>query len=275
MTTTPWQEHRPPARSWTLPELRGLWRFREVVLLLAQRDLRLRYKQTVVGIGWVVVQPLAAAAAFTLVFGELADIESDGLPYPVFVGAGVVVWTYVSTSLTAAARSLADHRDLVTKVALPRIVAPVAALLPALFDLAVWLVLLAIALAVWGVFGGAAALLTPIWILAAVAVAAGSGLWVAALNAQYRDVRQLLTYVTQLWMFLSPVVFPSSLVDGAARWLFAVNPMAGLIDGFRWSVLGAPAPPIEDLASLASGTLLIVTGLLYFGRVERRIVDVI
>jgi lipopolysaccharide transport system permease protein len=250
-----------------------LWAFREVLVLLAQRDLKLRYKQTLLGVAWALLQPLAAMLVFGLVFGRVAGIPSDGLPYLVFVYAGLVVWFYLASSVNAAAASLVDNRALVTKVYFPRVLAPAAAVLPGLVDLAVSTALVAALMVAYAVAPTAALLTLPLWVLGAVIVALGAGLWLAALNALYRDVRYALGFLIQLWLFASPVVYASSLVEDGWRWLYALNPLVGVLDGFRWALVGAPSPPLEDATSAAGALVLLVSGLFYFGAAERRMAD--
>jgi lipopolysaccharide transport system permease protein len=214
-----------------------------------------------------------AVFLFTFVFGRLADIPSDGVPYAVFAYSGLLGWLYVSSAVEAAAESLVESRDLVTKAYFPRILAPVAAVLPGLVDLLPSVVILAIFMLAYDVAPGVALITLPVWVAAAVLVALGVGLWLAALNALYRDVRYAVGFGLQVWLFASPVVFPSSLVEGTERWLFALNPMVGVIDGMRWALVDAPAPPVEDVVSLASGLAILISGAIYFQRVERRMAD--
>lgn len=268
-----WVENRP-SRGWLQAvNISELWVYRELAYHLALRDVKLRYKQTAFGVGWAILQPLLGALIFSLVFGRLADVPSDGIAYPVFVYAGLVIWVYVSGSVNAAAESLVEHRDLVTKVYFPRLLAPLSAILPGLLDLAISLPILAVVMLGYGVGPTAAVLTLPLWIAAAMAVALGVGVWLSALNALYRDVRYTLAFALQLWLFISPVVFPSSLVEGAWRFLFAANPVVGVLDGFRWAAIGGPAPGVEDLVSLAVGLVVLVTGFAYFRHVERRLAD--
>jgi lipopolysaccharide transport system permease protein len=268
-----WTENRP-SRGW-LPrlDLSELWLYRETAYHLALRDLKLRYKQTALGVAWVVLQPLVAVFLFTFVFGRLADIPSDGIDYAVFAYSGLIGWLYVSSAVEAAAESLVESRDLVTKAYFPRILAPVAAVMPGVVDLLPSLAILAIFMLAYGVAPDAALVTLPVWIAAAMLVALGAGLWLAALNALYRDVRYAVGFGLQVWLFASPVVFPSSLVEGWERWLFSLNPMVGVIDGMRWALVNAPPPPVEDLVSLASGFALLLSGTVYFQRVERRMAD--
>jgi lipopolysaccharide transport system permease protein len=270
-----WVENRP-ATGW-LPriDLRELWAYRELGLSLARRDLQLRYRQTFFGVAWAVLQPLVGVAIFTVVFDRFVGVPSDGVPYPVFVYAGLVIWTLCATGVERASNSLVEEAELVTKVYFPRLIAPAAAVLPGLVDLAVSLVILASFLIVYDVTPDAAVVTLPLWIGAGVLVAAGAGFWLAALNVRYRDVKHTLTFLLQVWFFASPVIYASSALDGAWRFVFALNPMVGVIDGFRWSLAGGPAPQVEDFVSLLAGMLLLVSGTLYFQRFERRFADII
>jgi homopolymeric O-antigen transport system permease protein len=271
----PWRENRAPTRWLPRLDLPELWRFRELAVVLAQRDVKVRYKQTVFGIAWVVIQPLVAATIFTLVFGRLAGLPSQGLPYAVFVYSGLVLWTYFSGALDSVAHSLVQNRDLVTKTYFPALVVPSSLVLPGLVDLTVSLAVLAVVMAAYGVAPGASLVLLPVWIMSCVAVVLAAGLWLAALNVQYRDVRHTMTFLLQVWLFVSPVVYAGSLVEGEWSYLYAVNPMVTVLDGFRWSAVGAPAPGPEALVSLAVVLALLGGGLVYFFRAERRFADLI
>lgn len=270
-----WTELRP-SRGWRAQlDLREIWRHRELALFLALRDLRLRYRQTIFGVAWAVLQPLVAVAIFTLIFSRVAGLQTGDVPYLVFAYSAMVIWSYASTGVDAAARSLIEDRSLVERVYFPRVLAPAAALLPGLLDLGISLVVLAVFMAIFGVAVPLTALLVPVWIALAILVALGVGLWLCALNVQYRDVRYALNFGLQVWFFATPVVYASSLLDGAWRWIYAINPLVGVVDGFRWSVLGTPAPPPADVMSLVSGTLILLTGTIYFHSVQRRFADVI
>jgi lipopolysaccharide transport system permease protein len=271
-----WLENKPPLGRFPRIDVRQLWTYRELAFFLALRDLKLRYRQTFFGIAWAILQPLAGVVVFSVVFGHLVDVPTDGVPYPVFVYAGLAIWTLFSTGLERASQSLVENTELVTKVYFPRILAPLAAVLPGLLDIAVSLVILAIFMAAYQVGTSAALVLLPIWIWAAIAVTTGAGLWLSALNVQYRDVRHTFTFLVQVWLFASPVVYASSALEGAWRYVFAANPMVGVIDGFRWSLFAdSPPPPAQDLISLAAGALLLCGGAIYFQHFERRFADVI
>jgi lipopolysaccharide transport system permease protein len=268
-----WRVIRPRSRWWPGLGLSQLWAFRELGLTLALRDLQLRYRQTLLGVAWAVLQPLAAMAAFSWVFGQVAGIPSDGVPYPVFVLAGVVPWFFISTAVSAAAESLVEHTDLVTRVWFPRMLAPIAAVLAAVVDLFIGLLLLVPVMAAYEVAPPLQVLTLPVWLLGAVLVATAAGLWLAAANVLYRDVRYALAFLLQLWLFVSPIVFPTSLIAEPWLYLFSLNPAVGVIDGLRWALLGGPAPGPELAVSVASLTFLLFGGLWYFRRVERVFAD--
>jgi homopolymeric O-antigen transport system permease protein len=270
-----WIENAP-SHAW-LPrlDLRELWTSRELVLILALRNIKVRYRQTALGVGWAILQPLAGVAIFTVVMHRLANVPSEGIPYPVFAYAGLAVWMYFVNGATAAAESLAQYRDLVTKVYFPRLLAPLAAILPGLIDLAISIVAVGVFMAVYGVAPTAAIVFLPFWIAAAIGTTFGVGVWLSALNARYRDVRNALSFLLQIGLFATPVLYPSSLVHGWLRVLLYINPVAGVVEGFRWSLIGTPRPGAWAVASLASGALVLTSGLVYFGRVERRLADVI
>jgi ABC-type polysaccharide/polyol phosphate export permease len=270
-----WVENRP-SRGFRGPRLRELWRYRELGGFLALRDLKVRYKQAVFGAAWAVFQPLAGAVVFTLVFGRLAKVPSDGIPYPLFAFVGLSVWSYHASSVTRATQSLVGNAPLVTKVYFPRLLVPLAAVLPGLVDLALSLLTLVVLLVVYETVPSGAVLTLPMWVVALVATSFSVGLWLSALNVQYRDVNHAVTLFVQLWLFVSPVAYPSSMVEGGGwRWVYALNPMAGVIDGFRWALVRGPRPGPTVLVSMAVILVLLVSGVLYFQRTERRFADVI
>ncbi len=269
----PWIENRPTRVG--VVALRELWPYRELVYFLALRDLKARYKQAFFGISWAIIQPVAGVTVFTIVFRKLASISSGGIPYLAFAFLGLLVWTYFAASVNAATTSLVANAALVTKVYFPRIAAPVAALVPGLAEFAIGLVLLAAIMVHYRIVPGWAAVTLPAWLLAAMIVALGAGLLVASLNVKYRDVGAVMPVLVQLWLLATPVAYPSSLVHGGWRWVYALNPMAAVVDGFRWSLLGAEAPGTEALVSVAAAIALLAFGLLYFLRTERKFADVI
>jgi ABC-type polysaccharide/polyol phosphate export permease len=270
-----WIENRP-SRGWRSLDLRELWRFRELVWFFALRDVKVRYKQAAFGIAWAVLQPLAGALAFTVVFRKLAKVPSDGIPYIVFAFFGFVLWTYVSTTITTATDSLVTNASLVTKVYFPRIAAPVAAVLPGWIVLGVSAAALVVLMIVYGVAPSIALVTAPLWFAGIVALTLGVGLVLATLQVRYHDARHGTGLVIQLWLFISPVAYPARLVKGTWRHVYNLNPLVGLLGGFRWAVLGGPWPGAEPVLLAAGVTLAILTtGLLYFARAERRFADVI
>jgi homopolymeric O-antigen transport system permease protein len=272
---SPWIENRP-GEGW-LPHLdvRELWAFRELAIAFALKTLRVRYKQTFFGVAWAVLQPILAVVVFTIVFGRLAGLPADGLPYPIFNYSAMILWLYVSASVLAAANSLVDNRELVQKVYFPRLIAPLSAAVPGLVDFAIAFCVLVVLMLAYGVSSGPQVLLTPFWVAGAVAVVLSVGVPFAALNVKYRDVRQVLPLLVQIWLFASPVVYSSSLVPGAWQYVYALNPMVTVLDGFRWSVTGAPPPGPEALVSLAVVVVSLTFGLVYFAREQRSFSDVV
>jgi lipopolysaccharide transport system permease protein len=255
--------------------LRELWEYRELVWFLVWRDLTLRYRQTLLGAAWAILQPLATTVVFSLVFGRLARMPSDGVPYPLWSFAGLLPWMYFANALTQASMSLVGSANLITKVYFPRLAIPLAATLGGLLDLGIGLVVLAGVMALYGVAPGPAVLLLPLVVLLAVAAAVGVGLWLSALNVQYRDVRFAVPFLIQFWLFATPVVYPSSLLPGAWRPVAGINPMAGVVELFRWAALGPPPSVPLVIASCVVIAVVLVTGVLFFRRVEERFADVI
>lgn len=271
----PWVENRPTTGWWPRLDLSDLWRYRELAAVLAMRDLKVRYKQTVIGVSWAVLQPLVAAAIVSLILGHLARLPAEGLPYPVFVFIGVSAWTYLSLSISTASLSLVGHREMVTRIYFPRLLPPLSALGPGLVDLGISLLVAAAMMAVYGVAPGIAILTLPLWLIALIFVAAGPALWFAALNIQYRDADHALKLILQVWLWASPIVYAQSLVPGKWIYLYGANPVVGVVEGLRWSLAGAPAPGGEALVSLATALLLAASGLVYFRHAERHFSDVI
>src|SRR3984957_12702611 len=265
-----------PPRGWLDLRLGEVWAYRELLYFFVWRDVKVRYKQTVIGVAWVVLQPLLTMGVFTLFFGRLAKLPSDGLAYPVFYFCALVPWNYFATALQACTSVVVENQRVITKVFFPRLVLPLSAVVSGLVDFAIGFVVLGVVLAIYGIRPGLAALWLPVLLLLAVLTALGVGLGVSALNALYRDVRYVVPFLIQLWMFASPVAYPTSLVPQRWRWLYGLNPMAGVIDCFRWALTGQGQPP--GLVVLASGgmvLLLLFGGLVYFQKMETTIADVV
>jgi len=257
-------------------DVRELWSYRGLFFFLVWRDIKIRYAQTLLGAGWAIMQPLLTTLIFTVVFGRMAKVPSDGVPYPVFALAALVPWTYFAAALTSASNSLVTNTNLITKVYFPRLVIPFTAVLSGLVDVAVSFVILLLALGYYQIVPSPWALLVvPLLLGAMLLVTAGLGCWLAALNIQYRDVRYLVPFLLQAWLYLSPVVYPASLVPDRYRTLYALNPMVGVIEGFRASLLGRSALPWSAIGmSVGIGVLLFVSGALYFRRTEPVFADV-
>lgn len=265
-----------PAGRWPKVDLRELWAYRGLFLFLVWRDIKVRYAQTVLGAGWAILQPVLTMLVFTVIFGQFANIPSDGAPYAAFSLAALVPWTYFSTALSGASNSLVTSTNLITKVYFPRLVIPFAPVLAGLVDFGIALVILFLVMAGYGIVPGVLSIaVLPVLVLGMMLTAAGVGCWLAALNIQYRDVKYVTPFLVQVWMYASPIVYPMSLVPERYRAIYALNPMAGIIEGFRALLLGTSAVPWSMiLLSLAMGVVLFVTGALYFRLVERVFADV-
>ena len=264
-----------PGRGALRVNARELWEARELLYFLVWRDAKVRYKQTVLGALWSILQPLLTTAVFALFFGRLAGMPSDGVPYPLFAFTALVPWTYFATALGAGAASLVGSQQLVSKVYFPRLIIPFASVLTPAIDFAIAFGMLVAMLFWYGVAPGAALLAVPLFALLAVATALAAGLWLAALNVEYRDVRYVLPFAIQFWMFATPVAYPASLVPEAWRVWYGLNPMASVVEGFRWTLLGSPPPGPMVAVSAAVVAASLAGGLAYFRRVEGTFADVI
>lgn len=261
---------------WRNLELKELWRHRELLYFLTWRDIKVRYKQTALGAAWAVLQPFLTMVVFSVVFGKLVKVKSEGVPYPIFSFAALLPWTYFSNALTLGANSVIVTPDLITKVYFPRVVMPAAAVLAGLLDFAVAFLVLVGMMLFYGVTPGPQLVLVIPLLLLTVLTALAVALWLSALNVEYRDVQYVLPFLTQLWLFATPVVYPSSLLGEPLRTVLGLNPMAGVVEGFRWALLGTrPAPGLLLVASAGTALLLFAGGLIYFRRVEDRFADVI
>jgi len=264
-----------PPQGWSLPDFRELWHYRDLASFIVWRDLKVRYKQTVLGVLWAIIQPLFTMVVFSVVFGRLARLPSDGVPYPVFTFAALLPWQLFAAGLSAAAGSVVGSAGLVTKVYFPRLVVPIAAILVPLADFLISSVF-ASALLIWyGISPSPAILALPVFLLIAIATALAAGLWLAALNVRYRDVHHVMPFLVQAWLFASPVAYSLSLVPEKWRGIYALNPMVTVIQGFRWSLVGGTSPWPLVPSSLLVLAVLLVGGLLYFRRMEDSFADVI
>ncbi len=265
-----------PPRSWVPLDLRELWDQRELVYFLAWRDIKVRYKQTALGASWAILQPVFAMVVFSIFFGRLGRIPSDGLPYPLWSFAGLVPWTFFAQGLTQAANSLVVSQNLLRKVYFPRLAIPIATVLSAALDFALAFVVLVGMMLFYGVHPN----WNVIWVLPlallAFVTALGAGIWFAALSVRYRDVRYIVPFLVQFWLFATPIAYPSSLLPARWRVLYAVNPMTGVVEGFRWSLLGtSTAPGVMVAVSAVTAMVVLVGGAFYFRRVERTFADLV
>lgn len=265
-----------PVRRWRFLNFRELWQYRELLYVLVFRDIRVRYKQSLLGAAWIVLQPMLTMVIFSIFFGRVANLPSDGLPYPVFIFTALLPWQFFAVALGRAGGSLVGNQHLITKVYFPRLLIPLAAVLAGLVDFGIAFVVLLGIMAFYGLVPTAAILTLPLFLLLALATSLAVGLWLAALNVQYRDVGYILPFLTQLWFFATPVAYSSSLVPEQLRFWYGLNPMVGVVEGFRWALLGktgAPGPLVLVAALVVA--VLLAGGLVYFRRMEQTFADVV
>jgi len=265
-----------PSSGWIGLKLHDIWEYRELLYFMIWRDLKVRYKQTALGAAWAVIQPFFSMVVFSLFFGKLAKMPSDGIPYPIFAYTGLVPWTFFSRGLTQSSNSLVDSANLIRKVYFPRLTIPIADVLSGLVDFAIAFLVLIGMMLYYGVVPSSRMVWLPAFLLLALVSALAVGLWLSVLNVEYRDVKYTVPFLTQFWMYATPIVYPSSLLRGKWRTLFALNPMVGVVEGFRWSLLGAknsPGPMIA--ASSAAALALLIGGAFYFRRMEKTFADVV
>lgn len=265
-----------PQPKWAPLRLRELWAYRELLYFLVWRDLKVRYKQTVLGASWAIIQPFFTMVVFSLFFGKLAGMPSDGIPYPLFSFAALVPWTYFANSLSLSANSLVQNRHLITKVYFPRLVIPVASVLSGIVDFLLASLVLFGIMIYYGIPPGPGVLWLPPLLLLAMVTALGAGLWLSALNVHYRDVQYVVPFLVQFWLFLTPIAYPSSLLAEPWRTIYGLNPMVGVTEGFRWALLGADtAPGIMLPVSAVAALALLTGGLFYFRRMEKSFADTV
>ena len=271
-----------PARGWVSLRLRDLWEYRELLYFLVWRDVKVRYKQTLLGAAWAILQPTLTMVVFTIFFGRLAKIGSEGVPYPIFSYVGLLPWTFFAQGLTQSSNSLVGSSHLITKVYFPRLVIPLATVLAGVVDFALAFLVLLGLMAFYGVVPTVAVLALPAFFLLAFAVALGAGTWLSALNVEYRDVRYVVPFLVQIWLFVTPVIYPAKAVVGKLQelglpgWLYGLNPMVGVVEGFRWALLGIGTPPGPVIwASAAVTAVVVATGAVYFRRMEKTFADVV
>ena len=265
-----------PTNGWRALNLRELWRFRELLYFMAWRDVKVRYKQTVIGAAWAILQPFLTMIVFSVIFGRLAKIGSEGVPYPVFSYSALLPWTFFATAMSQAGTSLVSNANMVSKIYFPRVILPMASVLAATLDFGIAFIVLLGMMFYFGIVPGLALLTIPLFLLLALMTALGISLWLSAINVKYRDVRYIIPFLTQFWLFATPVAYPSSMIPEKWRLLYGLNPMAGVVEGFRWSLLGTENPPNGlILVSALVVIFMFVGGLFYFRRMEREFADII
>jgi lipopolysaccharide transport system permease protein len=265
-----------PSHGWVSLKLHELWEYRELLYFLTWRDIKVRYKQTLLGAAWAIIQPFFTMVVFSLFFGRLAKIPSDGVPYPIFSYAALVPWTFFANALNQSSNSLVGGANLIKKVYFPRLTIPIAAVLSGVVDFGLAFIVLLGMMLFYGIVPTINVLWLPAFLMLALATALGVGLWLSAMNVQFRDVRYTVPFLTQFWLFATPIAYPSSLLSEPWRTLYGINPMVGVVEGFRWALLGTnTAPgPIVIVSSLVALALL-VGGAFYFRRMEKTFADVV
>jgi len=265
-----------PSRGWVSLKLGEVWEYRELLFFLVWRDIKVRYKQTVLGAAWAIIQPFMTMVVFSLFFGKLGKIPSEGVPYPIFAFAALVPWTFFATGLGQGANSLVGSQNLIKKVYFPRLVIPIASVLSGVVDFALAFLVLLGMMVFYGIYPTVNVLWLPLLLLLALVTALGVSLWLSALNVQFRDIRYTVPFLTQFWLFATPIAYPSSLLPEPWRTVYGLNPMAGVVEGFRWALMGTdtqPGPMI--LVSTVAAVTLLVSGAFYFRRMEKTFADLV
>jgi lipopolysaccharide transport system permease protein len=265
-----------PSSGWVALRIKELWTYRELLYFLIWRDVKVRYKQTALGATWAIIQPVMTMVVFSLFFGRLAKIPSDGVPYPIFSFAALVPWTFFANGLTQSSNSLVGSANLITKVYFPRLTIPIATVLSGVVDFVLAYVVLLVMMIFYGIAPTANVLWLPLFLLLTVVTALGVGMWLSAMNVQFRDVRFVVPFIVQFWLLATPIAYPSSLLSEPWRTVYGLNPMVGVVEGFRWAMLGTNTPPgFSLIVSSAVAVLLLVTGSFYFRRMEKTFADVV
>jgi lipopolysaccharide transport system permease protein len=265
-----------PSRGWIGLDIKELWRYRELLYFLIWRDIKVRYKQSLLGAGWAILQPLLTMIIFTIFFGQWAGIPTDDVPQPIFYFAGILPWQLFQSGVSKAGTSLVASRNLITKIYFPRIAVPIAPIIAGLLDFAIAFLLLIGLMFYYGIAPTEALWTLPLFLLLTLLTATGVGIWLAGLNVTYRDIGYVIPFLLQVWFFLSPIVYSSNIVPEALQPYYGINPMAGVIQGFRWAILGSGQPASVDLiASVGVAVLLLISGVIYFKRMERTFADVV
>ena len=261
---------------WVLIDFAEIWQYRELLIFYAFRDIKVRYKQTLIGASWAILQPFMTMVVFSIFFGKLAGVPSDGLPYPVFAFCGLLPWQLFAFALTQSSNSLVQNAHVLTKVYFPRLIIPFSSVIVGLIDFVIAFVVLLGIMLYYDIVPGWALITLPLFVVLAIAAALSVGLWLSALNVKYRDVQYTIAFLAQFWLFVTPVAYSSSLVPSKWQAVYAINPMVGVVEGFRWALLGKSAPPGTMLmVSVAATAILLAGGLFYFARMEKTFPDII
>ncbi len=265
-----------PSKAWVSLKLNELWEYRELIFFFIWRDVKVRYKQTVLGGAWAIIQPFSTMIVFSLFFGKLAKMPSDGIPYPIFCYAALVPWTFFASGLGKASNSLVGNSNLIKKVYFPRLAIPIANVLSGLIDFVIAFIVLIGMMLYFGFVLTPNVIWLPFLLALSLCTALGVSLWLSTMNVQFRDVNHIIPFITQVWLFVTPIAYPSTLLQEPWRTLYGINPMAGVVEGFRWALLGTnTAPgPIIIVSSLIS-LLLLISGALYFRHMEKTFADVV
>jgi len=268
--------HIRPNRGWQPLDLKQLWQYRELMYFLSWRDIKVRYKQTALGATWAVIQPLMTMVVFSIFFGKLAKMPSDGLPYPLFAYAALVPWTFFANSLTQASNSLLQNSNMLKKIYFPRLVMPISSVISVTVDFVFAFIVLIAMMLFYGILPTVNIVWLPFFMLLALGTALGGGLWLSAINVQYRDVRYVIPFLIQVWLFATPIAYPSSLLTEPWRALYGLNPMVGVVEGFRWALLGTEtAPGTAVVVSSIMAGILLLSGAYYFRRMEKTFADIV
>jgi lipopolysaccharide transport system permease protein len=280
MQVTPVQLVIEPSHGWLNLKLKAVWRYRELLYFLIWRDIKVRYKQTALGVAWVILQPVVGMLIYSGLFGVLLQVPTGGVPYPLFVLTGLLPWQYFAGALTKSTNSVVDNASLVSKIYFPRLIIPLSGVLSNLIDFGISSVVLAILLLVYHVPPSWSVIWLPFFLLLAILTALGFGLWLSALNVRYRDIKHLIPFIVQIWMYLTPVVYSAALIPERFRWLLGLNPMTGVVEGFRWALLSnevsqtAPLGPLFTISVIIT-FIVLISGLIFYRKVESTFADII
>lgn len=264
-----------PPHGWTALNLRDLWNYRELIGFMTWRDIIVRYKQTLLGVLWAILRPVLTMVVFSLIFGGLAKLPSDNIPYPIFSFAAILPWELFSKALSDASRSLVQNSSMITKIYFPRMILPLASVISGLVDFMIALIILIVMMLFYRITPTSNIWMLPLFLILALATSLGVGLWLSAANVMYRDINYILPFITQLWLYITPVAYSNTLIPEQWQFVYALNPMAGVVQGFRWVLLGTEAPGNLIWVSVGVAVIVLVTGLFYFKRMERQFADLV